>query len=150
MAIDTITIKDSAGTDRKVLVDNDGSANLAQIVKLGVSADDAAPTQVSTAAPLPVREGGATATLTTITSSATSARCGDGTKDADRRFWSFFNAADKTAYLKFGTTASTTSYTVQVPAGGYYEMPPNVYYGRVDVIWASGPTGNGYLTEVTA
>jgi len=50
---------------------------------------------------------------------------------------------DSTAvlYVKYGTTASTTSYTVQIQPGGYYEFPQPMYTGPVDGIWASA---NGY------
>lgn len=56
---------------------------------------------------------------------------------------------DSTAilYLKFGTTASTTSYTVQIPAGGYFEFPLPTYPGVVHGIWSSA-TGSARTTEV--
>lgn len=46
---------------------------------------------------------------------------------------------DSTAvlYLKFGAAASATSYTVQLPAGSYYEFPQPLYAGRVDGVWAA-------------
>lgn len=52
-------------------------------------------------------------------------------------------------YLKFGTTASTTSYTVQIPAGSYYEFPTPIYTGAVDGIWSSNATANARITEFT-
>jgi hypothetical protein len=57
---------------------------------------------------------------------------------------------DSTAvlYVKFGTTASTTSYTVQLVANAYYEVPFG-YTGRIDGIWASA-TGAARVTEITA
>jgi hypothetical protein len=60
-----------------------------------------------------------------------------------------FNDTDKTLYLALGTVAaSTSSYTVQVPAGGYYEVPFG-YCGAVRGIWATAPTGNAVITELT-
>ena len=59
---------------------------------------------------------------------------------------------DSTAilYLKLGATASTTSYTVQVPPTGYYEVPFG-YTGVIDGIWATDPnTGSARVTEITA
>lgn len=58
-----------------------------------------------------------------------------------------FNDSDKTLYLKYGDECSTSSYTVQIAAGGYWEMPLPVYRGRIDGIWASGPTGSAQVTE---
>lgn len=52
-----------------------------------------------------------------------------------------YNESTAVLYVKFGTTASTSSYTVQIAAGGYYEFPQPMYTGRVDGIWASA---NGF------
>jgi hypothetical protein len=48
-----------------------------------------------------------------------------------------FNDSTAALYLKYGTTASTTDYTVKINAGGYFEFPQPGYRGRVDGIWAS-------------
>lgn len=56
---------------------------------------------------------------------------------------------DSTAvlYLKYGTTASATSYTQDVPAGATYEFPRPIYSGVVEGIWTSA-TGAARTTEV--
>ena len=60
-----------------------------------------------------------------------------------------FNDTDKNVYIKLGGgTASTTSFSVLVPKGGFYETP---YYfkGAITVIIAAGAsTGNIYVTEI--
>lgn len=56
-----------------------------------------------------------------------------------------FNDSTAVLYLKFGATASTTDYTVQIAAGGFYEFPFPPYVGEVDGIWASA-NGNARLT----
>ena len=55
---------------------------------------------------------------------------------------------DSTAvlYLKFGATASTSSYTVQLASKAYYEVPFG-YLGIIDGIWASA-NGNARVTEL--
>lgn len=58
-----------------------------------------------------------------------------------------FNDSTATLYLKFGTTASATSYTVQILPGGYYEVPFG-YTGKIDGIW-SAANGFAYVTELT-
>jgi hypothetical protein len=59
-----------------------------------------------------------------------------------------FNDSSAVLYLKFGTGASTTSYTTQVAAGGYYEVPgPGPYGGAITGVWASA-TGAALCTEV--
>jgi hypothetical protein len=57
-----------------------------------------------------------------------------------------FNDSTAVLYLKFGATASASSYTVQIAAGGYYEFPQPLYLGNVDGIWASA-NGNARLTS---
>jgi hypothetical protein len=52
-----------------------------------------------------------------------------------------------TLYLKMGTTASTTSYTVQIFPSGYFEVPYG-YTGEIDGIW-SAAVGSARITEVT-
>lgn len=52
------------------------------------------------------------------------------------------------ALLKTGGTASTTVYTVQIAAGGYYEVPFK-FTGGIIGIWASA-TGNARVTEFTS
>jgi hypothetical protein len=57
-----------------------------------------------------------------------------------------YNDSTAVLYLKFGATATTTSYTVQIAAGGYYEFPQPLYAGQVDGIWASA-NGSARLTS---
>jgi hypothetical protein len=54
MALQVITVKDAGDVSRNIVVDDDGSSNLTQVVKAGYGADDVAPTLVSVTNPLPV------------------------------------------------------------------------------------------------
>ena len=65
-----------------------------------------------------------------------------------RRMAMFFNSSTAVLYLKFGLTASLTSYTVQLAAGQYYELPSPAYTGEIDGIWAS-QNGAVLVTEIT-
>jgi hypothetical protein len=56
-----------------------------------------------------------------------------------------FNDSSANLYIKPGTTASTTSFTVLMLPNSYYEVPFG-YIGRIDGIWASA-TGNARVTE---
>jgi hypothetical protein len=53
-------------------------------------------------------------------------------------------------YVKFGTTASATSFTYYLAAGATLELPssPGLYTGRIDGILASS-TGTARVTELT-
>lgn len=89
----------------------------------------------------------ATATLTNVTAATSSTALLAVT--AGRKQAMFFNDSTAILYLKMGTTASTTSYTVQIPAGGYYELPsPSVYTGIIQGIW-SAVNGAVRITELT-
>jgi hypothetical protein len=79
------------------------------------------------------------ATLANVASSGTSGQIFAAVGTVVGR--TVYNDSTAVLYLKFGTTASTTSYTVQIAAGGYYEFPSPTFAGRVDGIWASA---NGF------
>jgi len=57
-----------------------------------------------------------------------------------------YNDSAAALYLKLGATASTSSFSVKIAAGGYYEVPFN-YTGAIDGIWDSA-TGNARITEL--
>lgn len=61
-----------------------------------------------------------------------------------------FNDSTEPLFVKFGTTASATSFTVKILAGGYFEFPQPVYTGRVDGIWNADAAGSARITELTA
>lgn len=133
--IDTRTV--GAGTDehRQVVVLGDPStaANVAI-----VTADGA----------LTVVEADATtATLANVAASATSVTL--QASNTARKGLYIFNDSTASLYVKFGTTASSTSFTVFMGPGAYYELPLPVYSGRVDGIWTSA-TGSARMTEITA
>lgn len=56
-----------------------------------------------------------------------------------------YNDSTQVLYVKYGTTASTSSYTVQLNPGD--TLVEDRYNGRIDGIWASA-NGNAYVTEV--
>lgn len=76
-----------------------------------------------------------TPTTANVASSASNVTLFSSASDANGRC--VYNDSTAVLYVKFGATASTTSYTVQIAAGGFYEFPQPVYAGQVDGIWAS-------------
>jgi hypothetical protein len=72
--------------------------------------------------------------------------------NSSRKGATFYNDSTAILYLALANvTSSTTVYTVQIPANGYYELPMNqggAYTGIVKGIWASA-TGNVRVTELT-
>lgn len=66
---------------------------------------------------------------------------------ATRMGAAFYNDSSSAMYLKLGATSSTTSFTVKLVAGAYYEIPgPHIYSGIVDGIWDTA-TGTCRVTS---
>lgn len=85
--------------------------------------------------------------VTSVASSASSVSL--LASNSSRKNATFFNDSTSVLYLKLGATASTTSYTVQIPSNGYYELPGvAVYTGAIDGIWSSA-NGNARITELS-
>ncbi len=68
--------------------------------------------------------------------------------NANRKGAIIYNDSTAILYLDLsGGTASATSYSVQIPANGYFEVPgPAIYTGLVTGIWAAA-NGNARVTE---
>lgn len=92
------------------------------------------------------QQASSTATITSVSSSATSVTFLSA--NANRKQATFYNDSTQILYLKLGTTASTSSYTIQLNAGDYYELPWPIYTGRIDGIWVSA-NGAVRITELT-
>lgn len=90
--------------------------------------------------------GVSTSSVTSVTSSATNTTILSA--NTGRRGAMIYNDSNQRLYIKFGTTASTTSFTVQIAAGGYYEFPYPIWRGQVDGLWSSA-NGAARVTELT-
>lgn len=67
--------------------------------------------------------------------------------NASRRGLYVYNDGTANLFLKLGATASTSSFSVKIPAGGLYELPAPYYRGTVDGIWDAA-NGNARVTEI--
>lgn len=87
-------------------------------------------------------------------SSTTSSVAGSATTvtilaaNGGRRGATVFNDSTAALYLKLGSGASTSDFTVNMAENGYFEVPFN-YTGILTGVWASA-TGNARVTELTA
>lgn len=91
---------------------------------------------------------GATSVVSSVADSASSVTL--LASNAARLKFSVFNNSTEILYLKCGTTASLTDFTVAIPPlsqYGFYE--DTTYSGRVDGIWANNSTGAALVTEFT-
>lgn len=88
----------------------------------------------------------ATATLSNVNDTATSTTL--LAANTSRKGASIHNDSTAVLYVKFGTTASATSFTVKMAADAHYEVPFG-FTGRIDGIWASDASGAARITELT-
>lgn len=86
-----------------------------------------------------------TATLSSVTGSATSVTLLSA--NSSRLGFSVFNDSNRSLFIKMGTTASLTSYSVFLDSDEFYEQL-NGYTGRIDGIW-DGAAGDARITEYT-
>lgn len=116
-----------------------------QIVKPSFGAAGTA-TPVSSANPLPTRANqGATAAVTAVVANAASVTLLASAPTRTRA--KIYNDSDKTLFVKYGVTASSSSYTKKLLP--QQDMDVDDYTGRIDGIWQAAPTGNAVITEVT-
>ena len=107
------------------------------------SAGDLRPLTLSGGGFAPPRAGAVT--LSNVSSSVSS-----GTllaANGDRIGVLVVNDSTAILYLKYGATASASSYSVKMEPGSYWEMPQPIYTGIIDGIWASA-NGAARITEL--
>lgn len=145
---DDLTVYNGPSTAYNVATDDVGSDKHAQIVKLAYSANGSRTHATVDAFGVLVNTGTvATATLTNVNDTATSTPL--LAANTNRRGVTIFNDSLQALLVKYGATASTTSFTVRVAAGGYWEMPQPVYTGALDGVWTADSTGAARITELT-
>lgn len=135
----------TAGSGTNIATDDVGGTHY-QIVKLAYGPLDTA-TLVTDTVGVPVQDDRpATATLANVAASASNVTL--RASNTARMGLTIFNDSTASVYVKFGATASATSFTVFLGPGAYYELPNPVYTGIVDGIWTSA-TGSARVTEMT-
>lgn len=87
-----------------------------------------------------------TSTVTRVASSVTSIVL--VAANANRKGLMLYNDGSATQYVKFGTTATTTDFTVVLTRKAFYEMSFPLYVGRIDVI-SSSTDGAIQVTELS-
>jgi hypothetical protein len=146
---DNTTLNAMAGGD--VIAADDVGGVKYQIIKITIGALDAAGTLIagdagtsSAGTQRVVEAGAATGTLTNVASSASNVTILSAA--ATRRQAILYNDSTQDCYVKFGTTASATSFTYYMPSLATIEIEK--YNGRIDAIWVSA-NGNMRVTEIT-
>lgn len=133
-----------------VLVTDENNSVLVTAGSTAAVASSAALTVALSPNSPPALNTSGTATLSTVAGSASSVTI--LAANTSRKMAAVFNDSTHAAavlYLSFGSTASTTNYTVQIASGSYYEFPTPIYTGVVDGLWSSNTTANARVTEFT-
>lgn len=101
----------------------------------------------ATAATASVRQiGSATTSVSSALASVTNFTI--LTSSVNRQAASFYKEGTNICYIKLGSTATATSFTVKLSQNGFYEIP-QYYTGQVDIIFSTAVAGNTvYVTEV--
>lgn len=157
-----------------LIVDSSGRLHVAPVIAGGPVAQDAAVSgnpvlvgvRASTATPTAMSADGdavhlwadrrgalhtvpgaaGTATLSNVSASASSVQL--LAANTSRKGLIVMNDSTADMLVKFGTTASSTSFTYRVPAGGTLELAAPIYTGRIDAIWTAA-NGAARCTELT-
>ena len=119
------------------------TSSLTSPVYVSVSSSAAAPVFI-TGSIVSVQDINTTATVTSsngVTSTVTLLAA-----NTLRRGALFYNDSSKILFLKLGSAATTTDFSVRLSSQGYYEVPNN-YVGIVTGIW-NGVNGAVYITEI--
>jgi hypothetical protein len=125
--------------------DAGGSLTIDGTVTLAAGSANIGDVDIASSVVLTTKQAASTGTLSNVASSASSVTL--LASNANRLGATIHNDSIEIMYVKFGTTASATSYTVKMVADAYYEVPFG-YTGRIDGIWASAD-GNARVTELT-
>jgi len=86
-----------------------------------------------------------TSSVTSVASSATNVTLLSA--NPNRLFASIYNSSSKTVYIKLGTTASSSSFSIFLMPNSYWEVPVD-WTGQIDAIWTAA-NGNALITELT-
>lgn len=135
------------GTQQAKITDGTNLATIKAASTASVTTDTSLVVAISPNSNTVRQAGTATSAITSVSGSVTTVQL--LASNAARKGAAFYNDSASVLYLKLGVTASTTSYTVQLVAGAYYELPTTIVYtGEIDGIWTSA-VGAVRITELS-
>ena len=65
-----------------------------------------------------------------------------------RKGFKIFNNSTQVLYVKYGSEASSSDFSIKLAAGAYFENAMPVYLGSVHGVWAA-VNGSAQITELT-
>lgn len=152
-----VTLRDAAGNERGLNVDANGVIGASLIsgqsyLTAGAGAVAANTPRVTLASDDPLVAK--SASLGAVSSATTSAVASAATStqllasNASRKGVLISNTDANVLRVKYGATASATSFAVAIAANGYWEMPQPIYTGVIEGIWDADGAGSAIITEM--
>lgn len=142
---DNVQLSTNVGVGAVAASDTIGGVDF-QRIKLISGADGTNDGDVAKGNPLHIRQSATTSTLTNTADNAASVTVLASNANRQRAF--LFNDSTAVASVKYGVTASATSFTKKMFPGEFFVV--ECYTGIIDCIWASAPGGAMRATEITA
>jgi hypothetical protein len=137
----------TGGTATSRITDGTNTATVKAASTAAVATDKALVVALSPNNPITVTVSkSSTSAVTSVVSAAVTTSI--LASNTNRLIGSIFNASNKIMYVKYGATASLTSYSIALYPNSYLEIPSD-YTGAIDAIWQASPTGNALVTEFT-
>jgi hypothetical protein len=127
--------------NKSALIIQDSTGTETRQVRSTVANPNAVPVEV-VASVSPGVSG--SASVTSVNDTVTSTTLIDANSSAEERI--IQNDSASTLYVKFGTTASATNYTVKLYTD---DVLTTSYIGRIDGIWSADSTGAAKITELS-
>lgn len=132
------------GTGGDVISTDDLGAVKVQRVKIQVGVDGAA-ADVNVGNAMPVRTVASTSSVNAVSTSGTSATLASASGGRLRIV--IVNDSSATLYVKYGTTASSSDWTIKLAPDS--TLDEDAYTGRIDAVLSTG-TGTARVTELSA
>lgn len=148
MAHNPVAILDGAGRSTNIDAQETASGDRQQTMTIGDGTNPGRVVNVQPDGALEVASNIASqSALTNVASVVASVQL--AAANLNRRGLILFNDSTSALYVAYGATASATSFTVKVAAGGLHFMDVPVFLGQVNGAWA---TANGFcrVTDLTA
>ena len=132
------------GTGGDVISTDDLGAVKVQRVKVQIGTDGAA-ADVNVGNAMPVRTVASSSSVNAVSTSGTSATLASASSGRLRIV--IVNDSSATLYVKYGTTASSSDWTVKLAPDS--TLDEDAYTGRIDAVLSTG-TGTARVTELSA
>jgi len=132
------------GTGGDIISTDDLGAVKVQRVKVQIGADGAA-ADVNVGNAMPIRIVASSSSVNAVSTSGTSATLASASSGRLRIV--IVNDSSATLYVKYGTTASSSDWTVKLAPDS--TLDEDAYTGRIDAVLSTG-TGTARVTELSA